>query len=294
MKQTLTGWTALAAIVVGLGSATPALAIFDDLEYSPRAAGLGGAYAGLSDDATAVFYNPAGLAGLTDYSFHGTFFEPFNLGFHKASAAAFAMPTDNWGSFGIGYSDFRVDYLGSTLSIERTVTLSHGLVLMEDISSSLTFGYNINLYNLDYPTTSVSGLDLGSETTLGVDIGFQATVRERTTAGVFAKNVNAATMGDPVATDLPQRVSAGMAYRPYDGVVTAVEFEKELGEEIQFHGGMEFRIADPLTLRFGTQTKPNLFDIGIGIKYAQVDLDFTFTNHPVLEETFRYGVGLRF
>lgn len=285
------------AILAGLlvaAAAPPAHAIFDDLDYSARAVGLGGAYAGLSDDASAAFYNPAGLVNLRDRSLRAMYFQPYNQDFQKATAFAVAGPTASWGSFAIGYSDFRVEYLGSTLSIERALTFSHALRVMEDITSSLSFGYNINVYNLDYPTRSVSGIDLGSETTIGIDVGFQARLYDRTTAGAYAKNINAPTMGDPVENDLPQRVSAGMAYRPYDGVITAVELEKEIGEEIQFHGGMEFQVAEPLVLRVGAQSKPNVFDVGMGLHYSPMVLDVTYSNHPVLDETLRFGVGLRF
>jgi hypothetical protein len=294
VKRHLSGAVLPLAIAVLAAAATPALAVFDDLEHSLRARALGGAYAGLSDDASAVFYNPAGLASLHARSFEGTFFEPYNLGFQKANAFAVAVPTGQWGTFAVGYSDFRVDYLGATLSIEQTFSFSQAIQLMQDIESALSFGYNLNVYRLDYPTRSVSGVDLGSENALGIDIGFQAKLRDRTTAGIFAKNINAPTMGDPVQSDLPQRVSGGVAYRPYDGVITVAEMEKELGQEVQFHGGVEFRVVEPLTLRFGAQTKPNLFDVGVGLEYSQVTLDFTFTNHPVLDETFRYGVGIRF
>ena len=138
------------------------------------------------------------------------------------------------------------------------------------------------------------GYDLGSETTIGVDIGFQATLRERTTAGIFAKNLNNPAIGDPVENDLPQRISGGIAYRPYDGVVTAVEVEKQVGEQVQFHGGLEFRVAEPLVLRFGAQSEPNLFDVGAGLGYRNAKIDFTYTHHPVLDATFHYGLGLRF
>lgn len=293
VKRALQGTAVLFTLGFGLAS-TPAHAVFEDMEFSPRARALGGSYASLSDDASAIFYNPAGLVNLEGMALNGTLFEPYNLRFHSANGVAFAIPTEEWGSFGIGYSDFRVEYLDAVLSIEKTFTFSHAIMLMEDLASSFAVGYNVNIYHLDYPTRSVSGLDLGSEVAMGIDVGFIARLRDRTTAGFFAKNVNAAQIGDPVATDLPQRVSGGIAYRPYDGVITTFEIEKELGKESQFHGGMEFRIAEPLLLRFGSQTKPNLFDVGIGLEYAQVKLDFTYTHHPVLEETFRYGVGLQF
>lgn len=281
----------VAALVFGL--AAQAHAVFDDLEVSPRARALGGSYAGVSGDAYSVFYNPAGLADLDHRDLRGSTFQPFDLGFHQANAIAFAMPLRDWGTFGLGFSDYRAEYEGTTLSVERTWAFSHAVRLMEDLSSSLAFGYNVNLYNLDYPTYSLSGLDLGTQVVMGLDVGFVARLRERTTAGVFAKNVNNPTIGDPVEDDLPQRVSGGIAYRPYDGVVTAAEIEKKLGEDVQFHGGFEVQVLEPLTLRFGAQTKPNLFDVGIGLEWQQVQVDLTWTHHPVLDHTIRYGLGIR-
>lgn len=283
-------WLVVAAV---LGRAAPVHAVFDDLEVSPRARALGGSYAGVTGDAYSIFYNPAGLADLEQRDLRGSYFQPFDLGFHRANAAAFAMPLRDWGTFGVGFSDYRAEYEGTTLSVERTFAFSHALKLMEDLSSSLAFGYNVNLYNLDYPTFSLSGLDLGTQVVLGLDVGFVARLRERTTAGVFAKNVNNPGIGDPVEDDLPQRVSGGFAYRPYDGVITAAEIEKKLGDDIQFHGGVEMQILEPLKLRFGAQTKPNLFDVGVGLEWQKVQVDLTWTHHPVLDHTIRYGLGLR-
>jgi hypothetical protein len=283
-------------LVVGLvlAAASEGRAVFDDLELSPRARALGGSYASLSADAYAIFYNPAGLVNVEGRDLRGSYFEPFNLGFVRANAFAVAMPFREWGTFAAGYSDFRVDYEGTVLSVERTFTFGHALTLMEDLSSSLAFGYDIDLYNLDYGPPSVSGLDLGSQWSVGVDVGFLARLRERTTAGLFAKNLNNPTVGDPQEEDLPQRVSGGIAYRPYDGVITTAEVGKELGQETQFHGGVEFRIVEPLSMRFGAQTKPNLFDVGVGLAWRQVQVDVSYTHHPVLDETLRYGLGLEF
>ena len=283
---------AVAGLVLGLAS--PGHAVFDDLELSPRARALGGSYASLSSDAYAIFYNPAGLVSLEGMDLRGTYYQPFNLGFARTNAVAFAMPLSKWGTFAAGYCDFRVEYEGTVLSVERTFTAGHAFTLMEDISSSLSFGYAINFYNLDYGPPSVSGVDLGSQWSMGLDVGFLARLRERTTAGVFAKNLNNPTVGEPDEEDLPQRVAGGIAYRPYDGVITTAEVGKELGKETQLHGGVEFRIVEPLSMRFGVQTKPNLFDVGVGLEWRQVQVDIAYTHHPVLDETLRYGLGLRF
>ncbi|MGQ0722537.1 MAG: hypothetical protein ACT4PE_13345 [Candidatus Eiseniibacteriota bacterium] len=292
--KSLRGGRALLVVAGVALSGTPARAIFEDLEPSPRARALGGSYAGLSQDAQGVNYNPAGLVDAAEHELYMSLFYPHDLEFLRVNAISVVIPAGSWGTVGVGYSDFRAENDGTTLSIERTVTVSHGFRLMEDISSGLSFGYALHLYNLDYPTPSVGGFDLGSETTIGLDLGFVARLRERTTAGVFFTNVNNPEMGDPVATDLPQRVSGGVAYRPYEGVITAFEMEKELGEDIQFRGGVEFRVAEPLALRFGASSEPNVFDVGAGLSYGKADVDFTYAHHPVLNHTLHYGVGIAF
>jgi hypothetical protein len=285
----------VAGIVLGLGVAPTASAkFFDEHELSARARALGGSYAGLSDDAAGIYYNPAGLVDLEGYDVQASLFDPWGAEFARVNQIAFAMETESWGTFGIGYSDFKVRYQEVTLCIERTVTLSHGFTAMEDLSSSLSLGYSLNLYNLDYPTQSVSGYDLGSETTVGLDLGVFVRLRERTTAGVFFTNVNNPEMGDPVSSDLPQGVRGGVAYRPYDGVVTTFDIGKQLGEDLRFFGGAEFRIAQPLYVRFGAQSKPNLLNVGVGLNYANMRVDIAYTHHPVLDPTLHYGLGLQF
>ncbi|MGH2570024.1 MAG: hypothetical protein ACRDGR_02280 [bacterium] len=268
--------------------------LFDEYELSARARAHGGSYAGLSGDAAGVYYNPAGLVNLSGLDVQASLFEPWGADFMQVNQIAIARPAGRWGTFGIGYSDFKVRYQDVTLSVERTVTLAHGFTAMEDLSSSLSVGWALNLYNLDYPTPSVSGYDLGSETTFGLDLGVFTSLHERTTAGVYFTNVNNPEMGDPVARDLPQGARGGVAYRPYDGVVTAFEIGKQLGEEIRYFGGMEFQVAEPLALRFGAQSKPNLLNVGVGLHYANLTLDVAYTHHPVLDPTLHYGLALRF
>ena len=283
----------IVAVQLALAGAARAT-IFADQEMSPRARALGGAYAGLSADATGIYYNPAGLADVEMVDLFGSIYQPFGYAFSRVSAYAMAVPTAEWGTIAFGYNDFRVEYENTTLSIERAFTFAHGFVLMEDLSSSLAFGYALNLYNLDYPTPSVSGIDLGSQSAFGLVVGFIARLHQRTTAGVFAKNLNNPEMGETDSTDLPQRISGGIAYQPYTGVITVAEVEKELGEDVQFHGGMEFRIAEPLCLRFGAQSKPNLFHVGAGLSYRNVKIDVTYTHHPVLDATLHTGLGVSF
>ena len=103
-----------AAALAAFALAAPAHAIFDNLELSPRARALGGSYSGLSADATGIAYNPAGLSALEERDVHVSTFAPFGADFARVNFVAIAFPTPKWGTFGAGYSDFRVDYQDAT------------------------------------------------------------------------------------------------------------------------------------------------------------------------------------
>ncbi|MCK4777559.1 MAG: hypothetical protein KAS39_04220 [Actinomycetia bacterium] len=47
------------------------------MEPSARVTGLGSAFSALSDDSTAILYNPAGLVDIDGYELSGSFFKPF-------------------------------------------------------------------------------------------------------------------------------------------------------------------------------------------------------------------------
>lgn len=80
---------------------------FLDVSISPRAAGLGNAYISICDDAESIFYNPAGLAGLS--SGYSAFISQTQwLADINYTAGAIATSLGNLGT--IGLSVLSVDY----------------------------------------------------------------------------------------------------------------------------------------------------------------------------------------
>jgi hypothetical protein len=284
---------ALALAVAGLCLAATARAAFEDIEVSPRARAMGGAWTALRDDAYAVFHNPAALAWAGRVAAGASNVRPFGYDFssQNTGAAAFALP-GRWGGLGTGIRRFGVDYAGETLLRENTFTFAHGFHLRRDRQSELAVGWAVGWYSLDFGR-SVTGLEPGEASTVGLSFGAVAVVRERTRVGFHALHLNNPNIGDRDQEELRRRVSAGVSHAPYPGVETVLEIADELGEAVQYRGGVEFELADFVWARAGIKSDPSVFTAGVGLRWTGFQLDYGFsTGGGVLAETHHLGVGV--
>jgi hypothetical protein len=277
-------WLMMICLSAGLANAY----VFDALDVSSKARGMGGAWTAGADDATAVCYNPACLAGLADANVTASYLKPNSQDFESLTFLALGTPLRFSQGVAIGYRKFGVEYGGQSLLDESTLSFAHGLTLMQDIHSSLALGYCINVYRLEFGRTE--NVDLGSETTFGVDLGFLGTLRERTRIGFLLKNVNEPSIGKHVEEPLPQWISAGVSYSPYYGVITELDLRGLRGEDVEVHMGMQFAVTQFLNMRFGFQTGPNSLTGGFTAKLKPVEIDYSYSSHSVLPGTHHVSV----
>ena len=305
MIRKLTGL--LAALAIGL-TALPARAVFENVDVSPRARAMGDAAVAVGDPAYAAYFNPAGLAGLERPALATSYVRPYALDFTDLIYVGGAFRIgDLPGSFGFGVRRFAVDWddedleTGETESVdllsEGTYTLSYGMPIYEDLHSSVRFGGSLNLYNLEFgPTLDVAdggtATDPGSDTVAGLDVGLLVTVHERTRLGVLVKNLNNPQIGVD-EEELQQRIHGGLAYEPYIGVITTFEFENVLGEEVQYHGGIEMAVAEGLFIRCGAMTQPSKLTAGFGYEVEGLGLHYGFsTGGGTLDSSHQFGFTL--
>ncbi|MEK6570590.1 MAG: hypothetical protein AABZ61_04415, partial [Bacteroidota bacterium] len=138
----------------------PSRAGFERRDQGARPIGMGGAFVGLADNAWAIVFNPAGLALLPAREI-SAFYSPQPFGLTELSLASFAFvhPT-SVGSFGISANRF-----GFELYREVSGTLSYG----NSYNDLFSFGINLT-YN------SLSIKNYGSASTMGIDVGFLASI----------------------------------------------------------------------------------------------------------------------
>jgi hypothetical protein len=267
--------------------------VFDNLILSPRARAMGGAFVAVSDDETAIFTNPAGLADQASIGFYGSYVDLFGYPYFNLGSLSAVIPT-NYGTVGFGARIFKVEQNDVDLQKEYTISLGQGFTLMKDVHSSLAFGYAANLYGLSFEAQSVSGEDLGSANAVGFDVGVLGTLRGRTRFGFFMKNINNPKMGKTDTEDLPQWFTAGVAYSPYGGVTTSLEMQKQDDEDVRTCFGVEAEVNDFVTVRAGLQNHPNRVSAGFGARWQAVRIDYSYTSHAVLPGSHHFGLGVAF
>ncbi|MEZ4387434.1 MAG: hypothetical protein R3D98_07600 [Candidatus Krumholzibacteriia bacterium] len=289
MKRRLAAMVVLVSLVTLVA---PARAAFENLMTSPRARAMGDASVAVDDATFAATLNPAQLARLaTDGEVGVSYVQPYSLDFHRLYylGAALRLPGEA-GSLGLGFRQYGVEYQNVDLQTESTLTVAYGLPLYADVHSRINLGVGLNLYRLEFGET-VSGLDPGSDLTTGLDVGFAATLHDRTHMGVLVHNVNAPKIGRD-EEELPRRLQAGLAYEPYAGVLTVFELENVHGEDPQWHAGMEFDVLEGLVLRAGLITRPNKLTAGFGYRFGEAALSYGFsTGGGVLESTHQFGLS---
>ena len=280
----------LFVLIVTVFSQSLRAGVFDNRYPSAQAAAMSNATVALIGDVWAPYYNPAGLANVNGIQVASAVQRLFNQPFLQNAFFGAAMPLPGkYGTIAVNFEFFGVKYSGATLSRENTFTISHGFYLMNDIHSSLSFGYNLRYYYWDLGQ-SVENRSLGSAGAFGLDLGLQGTLYHRIFGGVYAYNINAPTMGKYTKHDLPQRIVVGAGYRPISSVTTTISLDKTIGFDTQVLGGFEFRPIPWLALRVGAGTQPNRISAGFGIRFKGFVLDYSFRNHPVLPETHKIGL----
>lgn len=212
-----------------------------EIGVGARSLAMGGAGIGLADDASAIFYNPAGLARLDGAGINSTHMEQFNaLPYNSVSAAV-----DRFGIAGMSISSGpfeAVDEYG--LSTGGTLTYS---------SSAWMAGFGVTAEELGLGKTG-SGLGLGIKAE-----GYNSTLSETTGSGLNLV----------LAAQLTSKVSEGGSIR-IGGVVGNMLVGKPLKPFIPSLGVIKYSDGDGDVVH--KEVFPTTLGIGLGYK-KRIDRD---------------------
>ncbi|MEW6686119.1 MAG: PorV/PorQ family protein [Candidatus Edwardsbacteria bacterium] len=270
-------------IIVSEASAiSEGAAIFLLIRPGARPNGMGGAFVAIADDATATYYNPAGLAfvkGKEVTLMHCNWLSKIwgeVGGDMYYEFASYVQPYEDWGviggnivflSEGKSYiMDNEGNELGTFSSFEFAPSLSYGTIVTKNLGA----GVNLKIIHSHLISVPVEWLEnvKGVATTWALDLGvlYKGPLRNLN-LGANIQNIGPklkyikAEEADPLSTNL----RAGLAYKVLESklfrLTTALDFTKSLVNlkspwkdqlrETVTHTGAEFWYYDLLALRIG-------------------------------------------
>jgi len=281
------------------GSSSNHLAPYLRMGTGARALGMGGAFVGVADDATAAYWNPAGLAWTSGYEVTGMYTAGMNVdrtfnyvGFSgNSSTCAYAL---QWMNAGMS------DIPGRRSLADPITVYDYG---DNAFSLSLAKGFDMAAVGITgkFLRQSVGADWVANDAVngFGLDLGFGLVLTDYARFGLSVANI-AGKLGNVETVDMiPATLRAGVALMPMEGLTVAFDMEKTREEQdYGFHAGGEYAMA--ISDDFGTALRvgmnQNKFAGGIGLRYNFMTFDYAYVVEPekFLGENHRFSVSLNF
>lgn len=301
-------FTTLACLAVVAGSAfVPAAARaagttaleFLKLGVGARAAGMGDAFVAVSDDASATYWNPAGVAGEPGSDLllnHTEWFQDVRM-----ENASFAWRGEGQG-LGIAVTVLHVgnleerDATGAYLGEFRFFDNAFAVTYAREILPSLRVGATGKYLREE--------IDRESATTTALDAGVLLDVPNTgLTLGAAVSNVGGGLKYIQQTDDLPTTLAVGGAYHlpgflPYMGGATlALDVRKPKDADTSVRFGAEVGIAGMAHYRIGWAGGLDGQDVGtgFGVNFDHYRIDYAFVPSSFeLGDTHRFSFNLGF
>lgn len=275
----------ISSLVCGQAFAAPI-----ELGIGARAQGIGGAFVGIADDASAAYWNPAGLG----YSKFGEarfmHWIPQNLSDVSIEWVGVSYPLTMSNSQGLGVSWLRK---GATLEegrdnlttsfAENTYSLSYGVSIL----NKLVIGATLNRLSVNS--------DIGGSSGVGFDAGVLYMVK-MVRLGFVAKNLSS-NMGDENFLPI-YRTGFALELQKFTWAFDISTKENINGKNsiaLHYFTGMEVRIVPQLAIRVGyNDNNPINAGIGLNIKNVLFEYAFSAIKDGGLTNSHRVELGYRF
>ena len=263
-----------------------------------RALGMGKTFVGVADDASAVYWNPAGLVQLTEKELtllYASLYEQTGYSFvsyaHPLSFGAVGAAVVNLNSGGFALRDEYNYELGEASLSETAAIVSYAKTIINDETGAIgEVSAGVNIKAVQQSLNAVTG------TGFGADLGAYWSPRfiSGLYAGLSLKNVVAPRLKLADETDTyPLSAVLGAAYLCMnDALLLAVDVDKTDGREYKLHLGGEYTIMEAFHLRAGLDETE--LAAGFGFDWSGYSIDYTFAWHDAWDEYENLGISHRF
>ena len=253
-----------------------------------RALAMGGAFVAVADDATAVIWNPAGLAQLDDTRISGMSTDLFGMG----ATHQFVGAMTNLAGFAVGLAWERSAISSQAFDAQgnagQAFTWTESAIIGSFATSVMDMGLvgvNVKYYMAD------SGLGVAASG-FGFDLGLLFALGDMFTIGVNASDIGGSTVTWDTGTEntVSALYKAGLAMKLVEGaLVMALDMDFNEAGMGDAHIGIEFKVIDELALRGGMvlmdEFQSYYFTVGAGINVAGLYVDAAYLLNEDLGNT---------
>lgn len=291
-----------------------------------KAIGMGGSFVAVSDDITAMYWNPAGISRLskkTGIVSHNNWIADSDFEY-----LAIVIPLSNSNTIGLSISYLSFGEIEQTTvrnpngngnifsSYDMAITTTYSRMLVEDFSVGFSTKYiREQIWDL---TASTVALDMGAlfspgykPITFGVSLSnFSPDLEFKGTN--LHEDVDIFDDADPVEVQvrttpypLPLIFRFGMAYDLYNGEEKSLTLSAEgnhlTDSEQKLNFGAEYRISDLLQLRTGYRVNDDEgnYSMGFGLEYpftqsSFIRVDYAYYDLGRLLNSHRFSLSYKF
>ena len=255
---------------------------FIGLNSGARSLGMGNAFIALSDEATAIFYNPAGLARVKEFSLITSRQELYGIDGLHSDMIAITLPTPYF-RMGVGAQQLNLLDIYS----EQIIYLSGaGIIRIKDIP--VRFGAS-----LKYESAKVKNdqsLDMPSN--FDIDLGIIIDFNDNLFLGYSGRYLLEPTFKFiSIEEKIDTQHSIGICYNWRNSVNFLADHT--FGESIsKWHFGSEIWFYDVFASRIGMLN--DRLTVGFGLKARQWLINGAVLAHEDLGSTYRFSIGFKF
>ncbi|MBI5700711.1 PorV/PorQ family protein [Candidatus Saganbacteria bacterium] len=262
---------------------------FTKIPQGVKAVSMGGSFTAIADDPSAIYWNPAGLAQLTESRIYSSFSSWLqNTGISYWASNLIRYPH----TFGVSF--YNLDYgvinettYASPQGTGKAVNPFENLLSFtyaRSFHDTAFAGINLNFgsQNLGYSSASFNSIDAG--------LLYKYNNIEGLSFGLAFKNYS-------LADRLPTSLRAGVAYRtiidnpeyPISSSALSLDLNSTSGNNLAVNSGAEYIFNKTLALRAGLNSRN--YTLGLGLMLNNFIFDLAYAPYEDLGNTYRVALN---
>ncbi len=292
----------ISALCLAAVLAAPARAAFEDVDVGARATAMSGAYAAQSEGVSSLFYNPAGIIGITRYEAalseqkllmgltDGSSLSRMGIG---VGTPVFIGGT-YWGTAAFGMDTLSLDSLYS----ESRMRLGYAYPVKENIWAGISLARLGVTYGSDqYTSINPVLASATGKSAMGIDLGVIYSL-DSLDLGLSILNANEPDLGIKYPNKVPRKISLALARKrddftwDFDLVVSGSDLRLKTGAEIplmsekfnnkvQARGGFSLGSRDYRAATAGFGYNGGAYRIDYSFVYPLSGISGTMGSHQV-------------